>query len=143
MGGGGGLSFSFLIPGSVLDYAALHKNVMFIFITIFRTLWCTNTISNTITGSYWPQKTAHYDNRSSHICHQWHSRCCKILYQKFSAPRPLSQQYAMLVDYNVHLYNDTLNIFLLMVIWVFAVTDLEKRGWLDWDGINKLINKVK
>ena len=39
-----------------------------------------------------------YDNKSSHISHQWHSRFCKKKkkkYQNLGGPRPLTWQYAI------------------------------------------------
>ena len=50
-------------------------------------IYCTNSISNRITGIYWPHTNALYHNKSSHIFHQWHSRFCKMLYQRLGAPR--------------------------------------------------------
>ena len=52
-----------------------------------------NMISSTqtlaqITSIYWPHKTKLYDNMSSHICHQWHSRFCEMLYQNLGALQP-------------------------------------------------------
>ena len=44
-------------------------------------IYYTNTISNQITGIYWPHTKALYHNKSSNMCHQWHSRFCKILYE--------------------------------------------------------------
>ena len=45
---------------------------------------------------YWPHTKAFYHNKSSHmLCYQWHSRFCKILYQKLGVPQPLTQQYAI------------------------------------------------
>ena len=43
----------------------------------YRGIYYTNTISNQITGICWPNTTALYHNKSSHICHHWHSRFCK------------------------------------------------------------------
>ena len=67
------------------------KNAMFIFITYhlsfeYHGIYYTNTISNQITGNYRPHKTTLYNNKPSHIYHQWHSRFCKMLYQKVAAP---------------------------------------------------------
>ena len=55
---------------------------MLIFITFhlsfkYHAIYYTNTISNQITGIYFPHKIALYNNTSSLIYHQWLSRFCK------------------------------------------------------------------
>ena len=72
------------------------KNVILIFITSHQSfeyhgIYYTNTTSNLITGIYWLHKTTLYYNKSSHICHQWHSSVCKMLHQTLGAPRPSTQ----------------------------------------------------
>ena len=59
-------------------------NFIFIFLslpTYLLNIYYTNTGSNQTAGIYWPHKRTLYDNKSSHVCHQWHSRLCKMFYQ--------------------------------------------------------------
>ena len=42
-------------------------------------IYYTNTISNQISGNDWLHTTALYDNKSSRVCHQWHSRFCNAI----------------------------------------------------------------
>ena len=81
---GGGGEFQLLISEiteSVLDYPDRHKKKSCIILSLpTYPLNITNNISNQITGIYWPHTKAFYRNKSSHICHQWHSRFCKMLH---------------------------------------------------------------
>ena len=66
---------------------------MLIFITISYLLnivvSTTQTLSHTKSQQFIHHiKNKLYQNKSSHLCHQWHSRFCKMLYQKLGAPRP-------------------------------------------------------
>ena len=58
-----------------------------------------------IAGNYWPHKTTLHDKKSSHICHQLHSRFCKMLVHPdlrpdmlFGGPQPESRHYLFTVN---------------------------------------------
>ena len=58
-------------------------------------IYYTNSGSNKITEIYWSHTTTLYVNKSSFICHLWHSRFCKLLHQRLVASRPSTRRHAI------------------------------------------------